>query len=168
MLESEADLVETFQQAGAAKVVEFKCLDKTEVIFYGLIQQRHVQFVATALFGSIQQSVHMALCELYQNNAVVSGIGVEDVCKARSDDYAETVVQQRPSSMFSRRSAAEVLPRQENRCAGILRLIQYEARLRASIVCIAPVVEQKLAVAGACDAFQKLLGDDLIGINVAA
>ncbi len=59
--------------------------------------------------------------------------------------------------MLTRGAAAEVPAGDEDRVDG-----QLEVRL------LAPVVEQKLAESGALNALEELLGDDLVGVDVAA
>ena len=79
--------------------------------------------------------------------------------------------------MFARRAAAEVFTGDENAGTRITRLVQYEiwvgfaaGRVLAgvAIVKIAPSIKQMLAKAGFADGFEKLLGDDRVGVDVFA
>src|SRR5204862_2215377 len=60
------------------------------------------------------------------------------------------------------RAAAEVAAGDEDPRARCLRLVQLEAWI------LPPVEEQELAVAGALDPLQELLGHDLVGVDVRA
>jgi hypothetical protein len=62
--------------------------------------------------------------------------------------------------MFARRAAAEVGAGHQDRRAAILRLVQHERGLEL------PVVKEEGPEAGSLNPFQKLLRDDLIGIDV--
>jgi len=70
--------------------------------------------------------------------------------------------------MFTRRSAAKILPRDQDARAGITRIIQRKGGVKCAVRIPSPIIEEKLAKAGFLDALKKLLGDDLIGINVCA
>ena len=71
--------------------------------------------------------------------------------------------------MFAARSAAEVLAGDENLRAFVARIIEHEFGIRiAGRTSCAPVEEEKIAVAGALNALQKLLGNDLVRIDVGA
>src|SRR5688572_18186057 len=56
-------------------------------------------------------------------DTVLATIVVEDVCEARRNDTAKTLLEKRTRSMFTRRSAAEIVASQENRRALKARLI---------------------------------------------
>ena len=68
----------------------------------------------------------------HRQNAVLEAVVVEDVGKARRDDATEALIQQRPGGMFTRRSAAEVVARQEDRGPLVAGLVQKERRILAS------------------------------------
>src|SRR5262245_50082957 len=68
--------------------------------------------------------------------------------------------------MFARRAAAEVLVSDKNRCALIASFVEHERWIGLAVGQVAPVVKNKLAKARALDAFEKLLRDDLIRIDV--
>ncbi len=68
--------------------------------------------------------------------------------------------------MLARRAGAEVVTRQQNRRALVAGLIQKEVRVRRAVFPFAPVEKQALAQAGPLDRFEKLLGDDLVGIHI--
>src|SRR5262249_45150942 len=77
--------------------------------------------------------------------------------------------------MLSRRTAAEVLARQQHLRATIARLIEHElwiqralrvVHARLAVIEIAPFVEQVRTVTRALNRLQKLLRDDRVGIDV--
>src|SRR5215475_918385 len=70
--------------------------------------------------------------------------------------------------MLSRRATTEILSRHQNRGRFISRLVQNEIRIPGPVSCKAPIIEKKLPKPGLLDPLQKLLRDDLIGINVHA
>ena len=70
--------------------------------------------------------------------------------------------------MLAARSAAEVGAREQNRRATVARLVQHKTGVWLPALKISPVVEQELAVALPRQQLEKLLGDDLIGVNVDA
>ena len=64
--------------------------------------------------------------------------------------------------MLARRPAAKVWPGHQERGPSILGTIEDEVSL------LPPVVKKERPISRALNPFQKLLGDDLIGIDVAA
>src|ERR1700694_4547635 len=70
--------------------------------------------------------------------------------------------------MFARGPATEVLAGHENTGSGMARMVQGERGVVRTVLCAAPVIEQKFAEASALDSLQELLGDDLVGIDVGA
>ena len=102
------------------------------------------------------------LGELHREHPDLGAVGAEDVREARRDDGAEAVVLERPGGVLARRAAAEVAAGHQDRRAGVRGLLEREALLAP------PVPEQELAEAGALDALQELLGDDLVGVDVGA
>src|SRR5882762_469368 len=64
--------------------------------------------------------------------------------------------------MLPRRSATEVCSGDENLRAAVLGAVEEEVALPA------PVVEEERAVARTLDAFEELLGNDLVGVDVGA
>jgi len=68
--------------------------------------------------------------------------------------------------MFSRGSTTEILSRYQNTRARIARMVENKRRVVLAIAGAAPIEQQKLAEPGALNPLQKLLGNDLIGINI--
>src|SRR5580704_12687224 len=87
---------------------------------------------------------------------------MEDVAEAGREDGAEACVLERPGGVLARGAAAEVAPREQDRRTRLVRGAQLEAGI------LHPVEEEELAVAGALDPLQELLGDDLVGVDVGA
>src|SRR6185369_5131211 len=71
-----------------------------------------------------------------------------------------------PRCVFTRRTTAKVFAGDKNGGATITRLIQNKIRVRFSVSKVAPIKEQELPKPGPFNSFEKLLGDDLIGIDV--
>src|SRR6185503_10673990 len=101
-----------------------------------------------------------------RQHAVLEAVVGEDVGERRSDDCPEAVLTECPRRMLARRSTTEVLVSDQDRRALITRLVQDERGIRNAVCRVAPVVKEKLPEAGALNAFQKLLRNDLIGIDV--
>ncbi len=68
--------------------------------------------------------------------------------------------------MFAAGAAAKIAAGQQDAGPGIFRPIQYELQIVRSVVQISPIEEQELAEAGSFNPFEKLLWNDLIGIDV--
>src|SRR5581483_1067096 len=68
--------------------------------------------------------------------------------------------------MFPRRATTKVLSRHQNRRAFIPRFVQHEFRIFRAVRPESPVVENKLPESSLLDSFQKLLGHDLVRIDI--
>jgi hypothetical protein len=104
------------------------------------------------LFGSERDRQH----------AILEAVIREDIGKRRRKDRPKSKLAQRPRCMLPRRSTTKILPRNKNRRAFVTWLIENESWIRT------PIVKQKLTKPRTLDAFQKLLRDDLIRVNVRA
>ena len=70
--------------------------------------------------------------------------------------------------MLARGAAAEVLAGKQDAAVRVRLRLRTKSGLGLSVGVVTPVVEQERAVAGALDALQKLLGNNLIGVDVGA
>ena len=86
----------------------------------------------------------------------------EDVAEPRADHHLEPVVLQRPDRVLARRAGAEVGTGDQDRRAGVLRLVEHEVRV------VAPGREQPVLEAGLGHPLQVDRRDDLVGVDIAA
>ena len=80
----------------------------------------------------------------------------------------EAVIRKGPNGVFSRRTAAEILTRNQNAGTSVLRLIQCKVGIRFAGRGATPVVEQEFSEPGPFYALEELFGNDLVGIDVGA
>ena len=111
----------------------------------------------------VEQLAHVGLRQHHAEQADLGAVGAEDVGERRRDDRAEAPVLQRPRRVLARRARAEVGAGDEDR-----RVAGTPAGSSTKSGSLAPVEEQELAEAGALDALQELLRDDLVGVDVGA
>ena len=120
---------------------------------------------------------HLGLGQHDRQQAALERIIEKDIAVGRRNHHSETALEQRPGCMFTRGTAAEILPRHQHRGIAIARLIENEIgvarpvgaiHLRLAFVEVAPGIEQIRAEAGTPDRLQKLLGDDGIGVHIGA
>ena len=105
--------------------------------------------------AGLQIALHLVLGQLDRQQPDLRAVRAEDVGERRRDDRLEAVVLQRPRRVLAARAAAEVAPVDEDR-----------VRRQVPAGLLGPVVEEELAEAGALDALEELLGDDLVGVDV--
>ena len=132
------------------------------VVVNVVIFKRNGEVIIVDGRGAMEQEFDLFIGKRDQQDAVLAGVGVEDIGEAGRDDHAKSVIVERPGCMLARRSAAEVFAGDENLRALVAGVVDLEVRV------LTPVVKKEIAVAGALDALQKLLGNDLIRINVRA
>ncbi len=88
--------------------------------------------------------------------------------KTGRDDHAKAKVGERPGGVLAAGTAGEVLARDENLRALVTRVVEHKRGDRLAVRRLPPVEEQKIAVAGTLDALEKLLGNDLVRIDIGA
>ena len=110
-----------------------------------------------------QQLGHVVGSEHDAEQADLGAVGAEDVGVRRRDDGAVAPVLQGPRRVLARRARAEVGAGDEDLRVPELGPCEHEVG-----IVVAPVEEQELAEAGALDALQELLRDDLVGVDVGA
>src|SRR5580692_11683442 len=70
--------------------------------------------------------------------------------------------------MLARRPAAKILVHDQDAGSRISRLVQHEFGIVLALGRAPPVMKQELTEAGALNALQKLLRNDLVGIHIDA
>ena len=108
--------------------------------------------------------------EADEDHAVLAGVGEEDVGEAGGDDGEEAVLGEGPGGVLAGAAAAEVLSGDEDLRAFVDGVVEDEVGVGlagvGAFLDAAPVVEEEVAVAGALDALEELLGDDLVRVDV--
>ncbi len=120
--------------------------------------------------GAGEEGFDVVFGEADEDDAVFAGVGEEDVGEAGGDDGEEAEVVEGPGGVLAGAAAAEVLSGDEDLRALVMGLVEDEVRVGlagvGAFLDAAPVVEEEVAVAGALDALEELLGDDLVGVDV--
>src|SRR5690606_12273518 len=110
-----------------------------------------------------------------RQQAVFEAVVVENIGKTRRDDGAKAIFIQRPGRVFAAGATTEVFLGDQNAGTLVARLVQLKPGVQRTLavvlaglafVQIAPLVKQVFTKTGALDGFQKLLGYDLVGIDV--
>src|SRR6266542_5186763 len=104
MPQGEADLVESVQQAIAAKCIDRKWRGQFAVIAKFTSFQIDGEPVTFALFGAARQLGDGLVRDGDCGDAVVRAVRREDVGKRGGDDGAEAGVEKRPSGVLARRA----------------------------------------------------------------
>src|SRR5581483_7565078 len=164
--EREADVVEPVQESVPRRPVhlERELLARRPDEHAALEVDGHGR--AAVEVDALHQPLHVRLVELHGEHPDLAGVRAEDVAEGRRDHDVEAVVLERPRGVLARRAAAEVAAGEQDLGAGELGPVQLAAGARLSLLVVAPVEEEELAVAGALDPLQELLGDDLVGVDV--
>ena len=122
------------------------------------------------LAAALRQEVDVSFRQADENHAILAGVREEDIGEAGCDDGEETEVSKGPGGVLARTAAAEVLARDEDLRASVLRLVEREVGVgRAGVGAFLeppPIEEEELAIARSLDALEELLGDDLVGVDI--
>src|SRR5262249_47543362 len=109
---------------------------------------------------------HLIGSQLDRQHPILKTVIREDVRKRRRKDCPKTKLTERPRRMLARRATAEVLICNQYRRTFIARLVQHKLRIRFSVGQVTPVVKKKLSKPCALDAFEKLLRNNLVRIDI--
>lgn len=160
------DVVQSAEEAFAAKFVDGERDLQSVLVGDGAGMQVGGQPIAGMLGDAIEQVLDLRFFEPDRQHAVFEAVVVEDIGEAGSDQHAESMVLERPGSMLPARPATEVAPRQKHARAAKVRPVQLKLGVVGSIFVEPPIEEEELPKAGPLNAFEELLGDDLIGIDI--
>src|SRR5690554_432796 len=175
VLQRQADVVQAVEQAVLAEGIHLEAVLHAVRTGHGLRLEVDGQLIALVGLGLLEQGVDFFFFQHDRQQAVLEAVVVEDVGEARRDDGAEAVLVQRPGGVLAGRTAAEVLAGQQHAGTLVAREVQHEVRVdRAGAavltglahVQVAPLVEQVGTEAGALDRLEKLLGNDLVGVDI--
>src|SRR5687767_13853135 len=151
MLEREPDLVETVHQAVLAEWIDVELDDFAGGRGHALILQIDGEAIAGSRLRFLEKTVDHRLVEADQKQAVLEAVVEEDIGEARRDHRLKTILEQCPRRVLARRSATEVLAREQDLRAPIARLVENEVRVQRprgivhaglAMVEIPPFVEQ--------------------------
>ena len=117
---------------------------------------------AGLLLDEVPQLLDDLLVDDGDQQAGLARVAAEDVAEPGADDDPEAVVLQGPDGVLARRAGAEVGPGDQDRRAGVLRLVEHEVGV------VAPGGEQPVLEAGLGDPLEVDRRDDLVGVDVAA
>src|ERR1700722_3646789 len=142
------------------------------VVVQHLVLERNCELVAGDRSRTLHQRLHLFLGQGHQQEAVLAGIGVKDIREGRGDDAAETIVRKRPGCMLTRRSAAEILARDQDSSIPVVGVVQNEVRMGRACVWpllnAPPIIKEEVFITGALDPLKELFGNDLIGVDIFA
>src|SRR5580692_6645880 len=102
----------------------------------------------------------------HSQHTILHTIIGEDVSKRRRDENSETEILQRPNRVLPRRSTTKILADHQDTRARVPRMVENKRWILLAIARAPPIVKQKLAESGALNPLQKLLGNNLIGIDI--
>src|SRR5690606_6850077 len=174
-LEGQADLVQPLQQALLAEGVDLEGNDLAAGLGDGLGRQVDGQLIARARRHVAEQAIHNGFIKNDWQHTVFEAVVVENIGKARGDDGANAKIVEGPGGVLAARTAAKILPRQEDRGALVTLLVEGKIRVQGTgaavlavpaLIQVAHLVEQIGAKARALDGLQKLLGDDHVGVDI--
>src|SRR6478735_6462353 len=106
------------------------------------------------------------LADDYRQEPVLERVALEDVRERGRDDHAETPTDERPGRVLARRTAAEVVTREQDLRALRGREIERKIRLVRAVRVVTPIAEQALTEAVLVDHFEEACRDDLIRVDV--
>jgi len=161
----EPDIVKALQQATASKGIHFKWRHETDAVRNPAVFEVNRYLITLMFGGAIEELGHLRLAQANKQQPILQRVVIEDVGITGGNDSLETVVGKRPRRVLPRGATTEILARHENTGSLVLWLVQDELCIEAAIVVEAPIVESKLAEAGAFNAFEELLRNDLVSID---
>src|SRR5205823_4998701 len=103
-----------------------------------------------------------------RQQTVLHAVVRKDVSERRRNNCAKSKISERPRRMFTRRTTAEILSGDQNRCAATACCIQRKRWIKLAVSRKPPIIKKKFTKAGALDSFEKLFRNNLIRIDVGS
>src|SRR5207247_5744584 len=120
-----------------------------------LRREVNVQSIAFAGLDLSKEFLDNSIIKGHGQDAVIEAVIIEDVGKARGDEAAEAIFQDRPRRVFTRGATAEVITRQQDAHTLVARLVEHEIRIGSAIFEVAPVGEERVRKTGAPDRLEE-------------
>ena len=124
--QGQADVVQAVKKAVFAEGLDLK----RQLAAIGLDDDLALQINRQRVAGKAQhlgkQLRHLCLRQHDGQQAVLEAVVEKDVGITGRDDRPEAVLVKRPRCVLARGAAAEVFARQQHRCAGVARVIEYK------------------------------------------
>ena len=124
--QGEADVVEAVQQAVFAEGVDVEVRVEAVVVGDGLGFEVDGDLVLRVCGAALDEGFDFVVGERGEDDAVLAGVGEEDVGEAGRDDGAEAVLVDGPGGVLARAAAAEVFFGDEDLGALVLGLVEDE------------------------------------------
>src|SRR5262245_57300407 len=139
VLQGEADLIEPLQQALLAERVNVEMKAGARRGSHRLRRQINGEPVAGPGFHFFEQLGNFFGLQHDREHTVLEAVVKKDVGKARGDEAAESVIEQRPGRVLTRGAAAKVVTRQQDGRALVARLVEKERSIAGAVAAVAPV-----------------------------
>src|SRR6478672_6115435 len=142
MLKRQADGVESFKQAVFPKRIDVEAIGHPVWRCHGLSGQVDTDLIALFPHNIVKQRLYLVRFQHDRQHTVLKAVVVENVGKARRDEAAKALIEERPRRVFPRGAAAKVIAGQENGGLPIAWLVQEKVRILRSILFLPPIEKQ--------------------------
>ena len=156
MREGEADIVQALGQAALAERVD---IEAKHLVAGAQFLVRQIDRYGKPGAGGVHQHGDFGFRQGDRQQAVLAGVAGEDVAEARRDHRPHAGIGQRIDRALTRRSAAEIGARDQD------RRVAFGAEREGGIGG-ADVVKQEIIVAGRAGFAQEAGRDDLVGVDI--
>src|SRR5437870_10232506 len=160
--ERQSDVVESFEQALLREGIDLEARRPSEPIGNRLRGQVDRELIIVVALDCGENGVRLHGRENDRKDVILEAVIAEDIGERGRDYGLEAEVRQRPYGVLARTAAAEIGTRDEDRRLFEARLIQHEL----AVGLIAPVVKESGGESATYDRLEKLLRDDLVGVDV--
>jgi hypothetical protein len=168
VFQGQTDVVQSVEQAVASERLYLEGRFESVSVANRAVFQIDGQRVLGIGRVPLKQTFDLFFVQLNREDPVLEAVVVKDIRKGRSDDASDAVIIDGPNRVLSRRTATEIASRDQDGGGVVSREIQFKVGVRGSIFVESPIKKEELAEAASLDAFEKLLGNDLIGVDVRA
>src|SRR5713226_2421945 len=91
VLQSQADVVKSFEQDRLAEIVDIEMECQSLLIAHGLLGKIRSKFVTYINVGAAKEFIHLRIRQSDGQNTVLEAVVIKNIGKTRSDDHAEAV-----------------------------------------------------------------------------
>src|SRR5581483_8619402 len=145
-----------------------KLRQKASLVAYFAVLQVNSELIPFLVARASQQLGDLLFTQRDRQKSVFHAVIRKDIGKRGRNDHAKSIIGQCPYRVLARRPAAKILSGYQDGCILITRLVEHERFLCLSRGVFAPIVKNKFSETRLLNPLQKLLGNDLVGIDIGA
>src|SRR5438270_1641606 len=141
VLQRQCNVIEPFEQTMPRKLINLKSTGKPMLVVHSLLLEVDGEVIIVLLLRPFHDLRHLFFGQNHCEKAILKTVVGEDIGKRRCDDHVKTKIGQCPHRMLARGAAAKILPRHQDACCLVARLVKDEVGNPFPILGVSPIIK---------------------------